>query len=98
MISRFHTSLFNKEVKKETTAKTKALINFIKAEKEIREMFKRSLELNMENKRMSITSGNRSSIGEMDKTMLDDDELDKPVTLALNSIMDKHGRVDQTKL
>ena len=76
----------------------KALINFVKAEKEIREMFKRSLELNVENKRMSIISVKKDDKEDLNDTVLDDEELNKPVSLALNTIMDKHGRLDQKKL
>lgn len=95
MISRFHKSLF--DIEEEMISKNKQLINFDLAEKEIRDMFKRSLELNVENKRLSITSTQRSK-DNLDNTVLDDEELDKPVNMALNSIIDKHGRLDQKKL
>lgn len=80
------------------TPKNKKLINFDMAEKEIREMFKRSLELNVENKRLSITSTKRLSSQDLNDTVLNDEELYEPVNLALNSIIDKHGRLDQKKL
>jgi hypothetical protein len=96
MISRFHLVLFNKA--EENSPKNKKLINFDLAEKEIRAMFKRSLELNVENKRLSITSAKRLTSDELNNTMLNDEELKKPVNMALNSIIDKHGRLDQKKL
>lgn len=96
MISRFHKSLF--QMPQTSVSNEKALINFVKAEKEIREMFKRSLELNVENKRMSIISVKKDDKEDLNDTVLDDEELNKPVSLALNTIMDKHGRLDQKKL
>lgn len=96
MISRFHISLFN--IKSEASSKNKKLINFDLAEKEIREMFKRSLELNVENKRLSITSSKRLTNEELNNSVLNDEELKKPVNKALSHIVDKHGRLDQKKL
>lgn len=96
MISRFHKSLFNISINNST--KSKRLINFELAEKEIREMFKRCLELNVENKRLSFTSSKRTSKKSLNDTVLDDEELNVPVKNALNEIVDKHGRLDQRRL
>lgn len=96
MISRFHQTLY--KTSETPSLKTKKLINYEQAEREIREMFKRSLELNVENKRLSITSLQRSSKEDLDNTVLDDDQLNLPVNNALNTIIDKHGRLDHKKL
>ena len=61
-------------------------------------MFKRCLELNVENKRLSFTSSKRTSKKSLNDTVLDDEELNVPVKNALNEIVDKHGRLDQRRL
>ena len=96
MISDFYSSVMPEKLSlKRPNTK---LINFDLAVTQIRELYKKSLEINLEVKQLRFSSTQRKSISTIDDSMLDDDQIEKKVKLAIAKLVDKHGRLNDQEL